>query len=1210
LISQNPISTSLSLDGSQWQLAIDPLNIGRAESWWDAPRADAKAVRVPWIIQDAFPEYHGVAWYWRDFDAPTFAPNQTRALLRFEAVDYLCQVWLNGVLLGEHEGGEGPFTLDASEAIRSGSSNRLCVRVLNPSHGPIDGITLGDTPHRCKSIPFVAGAAFNHGGITAPVHLILAPPARIEDLWVQADAKSGIIRIQAALHSDLPQKARAEIEFGVASSTWGAAVGRKYLGIEIAPGDSTIEAQLQVDNPQLWQLNEPSLYRVSCRLAVEDGGQAWLDERSTRCGFRDFCFERGYFRLNGKRLFLRGTHTLNHTPVGLQVPHDPDLLRRDLLHLKVMGFNMVRFIWGGAVPYQLDLCDEIGLLVYNESYAAFPFNQSPLMGERFDRSMSEVVRRDRNHPSVVIWGLLNEVHDNALFRHAAGWLPRLRELDPTRMAAINSGRWDKDLSLGSFSNPGSLSWDVMLGREGEATPTPDGTSPLQVPPSPAAHGDDIAHGEEEGQAALLGIEPTMQDAPETQDAPASNPSSNLSPGHEAQPVGEDGGFGTDWATIPGYVMDMGDVHPYPRVPQLPVATEILRCLGHNSGRVFLSEYGIGSAVDLWRVTRHYERLQATHAEDAAFYRDKLRRFEHDWQQWKLDEIFVAPPEFFRCSLAKMAGQRTLGLNAIRSNPNLAGYSLTGAIDHVMCGEGLTTLFRELKPGTIDALADGLAPLRLCLFAEPPHIYRGSSLRLEAVLANEDALSAGDYRVRLQVVGPGMERIFSRTVSVTVPEAGEEEAPLAIPFFDEQVLVDGPAGQYRFVAHLEEGGAATGGEFSFFVSDASEMPEVGGEVVLWGEDAPLSRWLAEHNIAARPFAPGEPVDVRQVLVVARAAAEGGIEAWRELARRVARGSTVIFLSPEVFARGDDLLFWLPLENKGEPTSVRGWLYLKDEWAKRHPIFQGLPAGGLMDYAFYREVIPDALFSGQDAPAEAIAGAIKASQDYASGLMLSVYELGAGRIILSSLRILDNLGRHPAAERLLRNLLLYAARDADSLAVPLPEGFDATLARLYSPRPLSAFKQRWRFCTAGPDEPPIAQAALPASQGQWRELRADENQFVNFHAIDGAVGGLVYARGEIEVPVDMTADLLIGPDGPCKVWLDEQVVGIVEHALNPGLPDKASFPVALTAGRHRITVALNRRGGQAWGFILRFKRTDGHYNPQELRDAQALLPIVDP
>ena len=139
-----------------------------------------------------------------------------------------------------------------------------------------------------------------------------------------------------------------------------------------------------------------------------------------RCGFREFRFENGFFRLNGRRIFLRSTHTCNHFPVGLKLPPDPDMARRDLLDLKVMGFNMIRFIWGGAERYQLDLCDEIGLMVYEESFASWPMQDSPELAERWERSLSELIRRDRNHPSVVIWGLLNEVRGHAALPSCSG----------------------------------------------------------------------------------------------------------------------------------------------------------------------------------------------------------------------------------------------------------------------------------------------------------------------------------------------------------------------------------------------------------------------------------------------------------------------------------------------------------------------------------------------------------------------------------------------------------------------------------------------------------------------------------------------------------------------------------------------------------------------------------------------------------------------
>jgi hypothetical protein len=392
----------------------------------------------------------------------------------------------------------------------------------------------------------------------------------------------------------------------------------------------------------------------------------------------------------------------------------------------------------------------------------------------------------------------------------------------------------------------------------------------------------------------------------------------------------------------------------------------------------------------------------------------------------------------------MAGQRTLGLNAIRSNPNLIGHSVTGMMDHVNCGEGLFTLFRELKPGTTDAMFEAFAPLRMCLFVERLHIYRGQRVRIEAVLANEDALPPGEYPVRLQLVGPNVTRVFERTVAVKVPSrTGKQEPPLAIPFFGEDIEVTGPAGQYQFLGTMERGGAPTGGQTEFHVTDAAQMPPVETEVVLWGNDPELAKWLSEHGVRVRAFSSEPPRSREVILVAGRPTATGVEQAWRDLVVRIARGSTAVFLCPEVFKRGDNPVAWLPLKCKGALNSIYGWLYLKDEWAKNHPIFDGLPAGGLMDYTYYREVIPDMTFAGQDPPAEAVAGAIKASQDYTSGLMVSVHNLGAGRFILNTLLIRENLGRHPAAERLLRNMLRYAGAGAGKPPAALPAGFEAQM-----------------------------------------------------------------------------------------------------------------------------------------------------------------------
>jgi hypothetical protein len=397
------------------------------------------------------------------------------------------------------------------------------------------------------------------------------------------------------------------------------------------------------------------------------------------------------------------------------------------------------------------------------------------------------------------------------------------------------------------------------------------------------------------------------------------------------------------------------------------------------------------------------------------------------------------------------------------------------------------------------MSDAFAPLRWCLFVEPVEVYRGHKARFEAVLANEDVLGAGDYPVRFQIVGPRSTTVFDRTIAIHVPERAEKrteaekghaekgtgafcaqhpkgrsgkrclspfprEPPFALPMFAQEIAIDGPAGKYRFLATFQRGGAAAGGEVAFYVADGAEMPPVDSEVVLWGDDALLAEWLGHNGIKTSPFKENKekgtvPICAkhppgrsgkwglspfpRQVILAGAHPAPGGGKAFGNLVRRIARGSTAVFLCPKIFEHRGDRTHWLPLAHKGQRIDFHCWLYHKDDWAKQHPIFDGLPAGCILDHAVYREVVPASGWTGQDVPDEVVAGAIDTSLGYRSGLTVAVYRLGAGRIILSTLRLRENLGRDPVAERLLRNMLRHAARDIDKPPVEAPPDVEKLL-----------------------------------------------------------------------------------------------------------------------------------------------------------------------
>jgi hypothetical protein len=1141
LFAAAPAANSvISLDGKDWKLVVDPKNVGVTEEWWREPRPDAKPAKVPWTIQGVFPGYGGVAWYWRDAEVPVNPHAGGRYLLRFWDVDYLADVWVNGIPVGTHEGAQACFTFDATAAVKPGATNRIAVRVLSPWKDRIDGFVRNETPHG-------AFVSFNIGGILDSVELIIAPQVRMEDLFVRADPESGKIRFQAEIRNASKVAVSARIEISVGPAAGGEPVGTLIFDRRIEPGENTIQTEMPVTNPRLWQLNDPFLYRATGRVSVV--GSDSVDETSARFGFRDFRFADGHFRLNGRRVFWTSAHTGSDAPGEVRLPYDRDLLRRDLLNLKTMGFTGIRFISTQAPRFQLDMCDEIGLMVYEESHASWLLRESPKLAERMDRSLTGMVLRDRNHASIVMWGLLNETGDGPVFRQAAASLPLVRRLDESRIVMLGSGHFDH---YGNFAN-GLEIWKT----EAETTPNlifnpkPYGICFVPLWPSKSIglnHGNkgeysvarwtspaggrfhfsagfrasavyavpdvyvlwagkpiyksglnvngsddrrefaadlDLAKGETVdfvlggglsydvgpwlqncGDNTLLAVKIRSADGTVFDLAAdfsnAKNPNGPWSYGWlPAGPAPDASAFkpfpkceivdikGFGGLSNPGsetWEEVLADQHYYPRVPHRGLEIARLRTIAGNDHNLLLSEYGIGSGVDLPRLLRQFEQAGTDGCEMAESVRKTLALFTEDWKRLRLEDAFVSPEDFFKAGTARMAGLRKMGINAIRSNPRIIGYSLTSSNDPFDYGEGVTTAFREFKAGTMDAIFDGFYPVRWCTFAEPVSVYRGSKVRLEAVLSNQDKAPAGEHPARLRVVGPDGLKVLDRTITVTIPGTRNGREPsFAIPVFDEEMPIDGPSGKYRFLVTFEKGVAAAGGEAEFYVTDPAGMPPVDADLVLWGEDPELAGWLKGHGMKVRPYRPGT-FKAGEVILVSYAPNGAGNDAdWRELAARIAGGSTAVFLVPDVFRKGDDRLGRLPLTKKGTLEMVSEYtfpqVYPKDEWAKSHPLFDGLPSGGLMDYTFYREIIPDYRFQGQDTPAEAVAGAFRTScASYVSELMLSVHRLGAGRFILNAFRVRPALGQDPTAERLLRNMLRYAAVDPAKPAVPAKAKID--------------------------------------------------------------------------------------------------------------------------------------------------------------------------
>ena len=755
---------------------------------------------MPWVIQDIFPDYHGVVWYWHDFTTPTNPHPDGRFVLRFLAVDYYAEVWLNGVCIGKHEGSEDPFEFDVSDTLKPGTSNRLAVRVLNPTMEAIDGMPLLATTRSQKNIPFTPGAIYNVGGIWDSVELLATPEVRVEDLFVRPDWQTGRMLMEANVRNAGLKPGKTTVRFTVSAANSGQTLDGAFAEQEVAPGDTVVRGELFVPDWKLWTLENPFLYRVSAQVA--GAGTSSFDEQTTRCGFRDFRYENNAFRLNGKRVYLQGSLLLPTYPIGYSVMPREDFLRRDMISLKLMGLNAVRGLWGGLRARDLDLFDELGILLVQEHNGSIQMQDSPQLEERFLHSMTSMIRRDRNHPSVVAWCLLNEMWAGVEFDCAVDSLPLIKYLDDSRMVWLNSGGFDMKFNQGSLCNPGSLEWQCLMGNE-----------------------------EPNGPVLTFG-----------------------------------GEYGLMLDNRAPLKADIHPYQAVPHTLTELTRMRTLGKLAPPGRKIVISEIGTACAANLPRFLRYFEQWGAEHAADATYYRDKLDKFLADWKNWQLDRIWTRPEDYFADSERNMVKLRWETGNALRANPYLAGYYFCVVAEAGPDGVGLLNNFREFKPGVFDLQADLTHPVRWSLFAEPVNIYSGGKLHLEAILSNLDALRPGQYPVRIEVIAPDGRRIFEEQISLDVPDpavAGEQ--PVVRPVFSREVPVNGPAGAYKFLVYFERGAAATGGQISLNVFNPVEMPAVESEVVLWGQDEGLATWLAEHRIRTRPFAPGQAAKRELILV---------------------------------------------------------------------------------------------------------------------------------------------------------------------------------------------------------------------------------------------------------------------------------------------------------------------------------------------------------
>ena len=360
-----------------------------------------RAINVPAPWQAEIPELahsFGKAVYAKPFSVPENWVGR-EIVLHFGAVNYLAEVTLNGRVLGRHEGGYLPFSVDLPPDLLE-AENQLEVAVTLPDE---DRDTYPDMPF--SEIPHGKQSWYGPlGGIWQSVYLEARDARHVVRTAIAADPKSGLVTARV-----LPSVAAAHVDFALRVVD---ADGRECASASgKLSGETCVD--LKVETALAWSPDAPNLYTLEIDLLA--GGKL-VDRRTETFGFRSIETRDGRILLNGAPIYLRAALDQDYYPDGICTPPSLEFLEDQARKAKALGLNMLRCHIKVPDPRYYDVADRFGLLVWTEipNVAAF----SDKAGARLRETMAGILERDGNHPSIVIWTLINEDWGTRLVENA------------------------------------------------------------------------------------------------------------------------------------------------------------------------------------------------------------------------------------------------------------------------------------------------------------------------------------------------------------------------------------------------------------------------------------------------------------------------------------------------------------------------------------------------------------------------------------------------------------------------------------------------------------------------------------------------------------------------------------------------------------------------------------------------------------------------
>lgn len=416
----------------RWDYAIRP----RGEA---APASYDGKILVPFAVESALSGvekkvgHENELWYRRSFDVPS-AWRGRRVMLNFGAVDWKCDVWVNGTAVGGHEGGFAPFGLDITDALKSRGANEVVVRVYDPTdRGP---------QARGKQVSNPEGIWYSPvTGIWQTVWLEPVAERHIASLRITPDVDANVLRVVPAVAG------------GAGTVTVAAYDGK----VKVAEATGTAGAEIELKMPadvKLWSPDSPHLYDLDVRLS--QGGKT-LDRVSSYAAMRKLSVKRGEhavmrFQLNDRDIYHFGPLDQGWWPDGLYTAPSYEAMVYDVDKTKELGYNMIRKHVKVEPALWYAYCDRAGILVWQDMpsgdnlqpykwnmtnyYQGQELQRSDLSDRTYRKEWAEIMDALHNYPSIAVWVPFNEAWGQYNTVATARWT---KEHDPSRLVNSASG---------------------------------------------------------------------------------------------------------------------------------------------------------------------------------------------------------------------------------------------------------------------------------------------------------------------------------------------------------------------------------------------------------------------------------------------------------------------------------------------------------------------------------------------------------------------------------------------------------------------------------------------------------------------------------------------------------------------------------------------------------------------------------------------------